>query len=42
MEKNCGIFVVKRLHLKMFLYLIWTRTLPLKNILDCGRTWNEF
>ena len=38
MEKNCMIFVIKKLHLVNFLDFIWTWTFNFKKSLDCG--WN--
>jgi len=42
MEKNCVIFVIKKLYFVSFLDFIWTWTFNLKKSLDCGWTWTEF
>jgi len=44
MEKNCVIFVIKKLYFVNFFDFIWTWTFNFKTfrLLDCGWTWTEF
>jgi len=42
MEKNCVIFVIKKMFMFNFLDFIWTWILNFLNLLDYDWTWTEF
>jgi len=42
MEKKWGIFVVKSMYFSSFSDFIWTWTINLKNLSDCGWTLTKF
>jgi len=42
MERNCGVFVIKKLYFVNILDFIWTWSLYFLTFLDYGWTWTEF